>query len=148
MLAGFWSLICEVRPIIQAGSERRLDCSCRSSCSWPALLVPVANSSGTVLKPLHPLKVQICFLLLWRFGFWFVFFGVLRCSILRAFDITFVSPCSFFSLLFKEHLWIHQLINWMCKAFELYISCQQDARSSALDPFSGWRVCMVLAERS
>ena len=60
MLAGFWSLICEDRSINQEGLARP-GCSCRAPPGSRCHLV-----SQVLLKPLQPLKVQICFLLLCR----------------------------------------------------------------------------------
>src|SRR6185369_6460272 len=60
MLAGFWSLICEDRSINQEGLGRP-GCSCRAPPGSRCHL-----DSQVLLKPLQPLKVQICFLLLCR----------------------------------------------------------------------------------
>ena len=97
MLAGFWSLICEVRSIIRAGQG-----------GWTAelllaLLVPVANSSGTAetFAPSESSDLLSAAVAVWVLN---RFLRSLEMLDLASFRHCFASPCAFFSLLFKEHL--------------------------------------------
>ena len=112
MLAEFWSLICEEGSIKQAGLGTP-GCTCRAPPGSRCHVV-----SQVLLKPLQPLKVQICFLLLCRLvsdSFSLESRDAQSCD-LSPLPLMFLAPLSHF---YRASLNMDLLMNWICNAFEL-----------------------------